>query len=343
MITLMQSRISYDLVSADEAILIADCDHDSINMERLVAEAAGVPLTLATCRTEEDVIAAARDATAIILQYAPITARVMDALPKLRVVGRYGVGVDTIDVRAASERGIAVCNVPDYGTEDVSDHAVALIADASRGVTAFDRAIRAGQYSIESQRPLHRFNARRVGVIGAGLIGRATARKARGLGFDVVAADPTFAVGDIVEGTPIVSLDDLLREADVVSLHVPLIAATRHLINAAALAKMKPSAILVNTCRGGVVDTDALVDALERRSIRAAALDVFEEEPIGASHPLAQSPHTVLTPHVAWYSEESFLELKERVTKNVIAALRGELIDVVNASELARSSVGVTA
>jgi len=329
----MQSSIRAASSGPTNQIVIVDCDHNSIEQEQAVAAAAGVPIVRAACRTEEDVIEAAAQATVIIAQYAPITRRVIESLPNLRVIGRYGVGVDTVDLEAATERGIAVCNVPDYGTEDVSDHAISLIADACRSVTTYDRAIRAGNYSYNAGAPLHRFSALRVGVVGVGLIGRATARKARELGFTVVASDPTFAVGDSVEGTPIVSFDDLLSTSDVVSLHVPLVPATRHLIDSDALAKMKPEAILVNTCRGGVVATDDLANALERRVIRSAALDVFEEEPIGPDHPLARSSYTVLTPHIAWYSEESIIELKTRITQNVLAALDGALVNVVNASE----------
>ncbi|MFJ4210860.1 C-terminal binding protein [Paenarthrobacter sp. NPDC089675] len=324
-------------------IVIVDCDHNSIDQEQEVAAAAGIPVTRAFCRSEEDVIEAAASASGIIVQYAPITRRVIESLPKLRVIGRYGVGVDTVDVEAATEHGVAVCNVPDYGTEDVSDHAIALITDACRSVSTYDRAIREGNYSYDAGAPLHRFSALQVGVVGAGLIGRATARKARGLGYSVVASDPTFNVGDVVDGIPIVSLDELLGTSDVVSLHVPLNPATEHLINGAALAKMKSEAVLVNTCRGGVVATADLVEALERRDIRGAALDVFEEEPIGPEHPLAKSAHTVLTPHVAWYSEESFIELKTRITQNVVSALNGEHVNVVNGWSLTHERLATSA
>lgn len=297
-------------------IVITDCDHDAIAEERRVAEAHGVDLELFQCRSEDEVIAAAADADAIVVQYAPITARVLDALPGLRAIGRYGVGVDTVDVAAATARGVAVCNVPDYGTEDVSDHAIALALSLVRGVTELDRRTRAGSYGLSEVKPLHRISALTFGVVGVGRIGTATARKAAALGFAVLGHDPRPEAR--VDGVPLVGFHDLLREADVVSLHVPLDERTRHLIDEGALNRMKPGAVLVNTCRGGVVDTEALVRALRSGRIKAAALDVFEQEPLPTTSPLLQVPSVVVTPHTAWYSEESESELKRRTIENVV-------------------------
>ncbi|WP_315638189.1 MULTISPECIES: C-terminal binding protein [Microbacterium] len=297
-------------------IVITDCDHDAIAEERRVAEAHGVDLELFQCRSEDDVIAAAAGADAIVVQYAPITARVLDALPGLRAIGRYGVGVDTIDVAAATARGVAVCNVPDYGTEDVSDHAIALALSLVRGVTELDRRTRAGSYGLSEVKPLHRISALTFGVVGVGRIGTATARKAAALGFSVLGHDPRpdTRVGDV----RLVGFHELLREADVVSLHVPLDERTRHLIDDGALSQMKPGAVLVNTCRGGVVDTEALVRALRSGRVKAAALDVFEQEPLPRTSALLQVPSVVVTPHTAWYSEESESELKRRAIENVV-------------------------
>ena len=297
-------------------IVITDCDHDAIAEERRVAEAHGVDLELFQCRSEDEVIAAAADADAIVVQYAPITARVLDALPGLRAIGRYGVGVDTVDVAAATARGVAVCNVPDYGTEDVSDHAIALALSLVRGVTELDRRTRAGSYGLSEVKPLHRISALTFGVVGVGRIGTATARKAAALGFAVLGHDPRPEAR--VDGVPLVEFHDLLREADVVSLHVPLDERTRHLIDEGALNRMKPGAVLVNTCRGGVVDTEALVRALRSGRVKAAALDVFEQEPLPTTSLLLQVPSVVVTPHTAWYSEESESELKRRTIENVV-------------------------
>ncbi|KUM29248.1 dehydrogenase [Arthrobacter sp. EpRS66] len=306
-------------------ILITDCDHDSIEVERAVAAEAGVELELAQCHTEEEVIAAAADADGIVVQYAPITAKVLDALPNLKSIGRYGVGVDTLDIQAATDRGVIISNVPDYGTEDVSDHAIALALTLARGTARMDREIRAGQFSLESIKPLHRFNTRVFGVLGLGLIGSATARKAKGLGYEVIGFDPTREIGSVTEeGVTVVSQADLQARADVISLHMPLNKHTHHLVNDEFLANVKSGAVLINTCRGGVVDTDAVVRALESGKLYGAGLDVFEQEPMPADHAILGQPNAVLTPHAAWYSEESYTELKSRTIGNVIDFCQGK-------------------
>ena len=316
-------------------IVITDCDHGTIEAEERVAAQAGADISLANCVTEDDVIRAAAGADGVIVQYAPVTAAVLDALPDLRVISRYGVGVDTIDVGAAAARGVLVCNVPDYGTEDVSDHAIALAVALLRGIPALDRGLRQGTADLDPVKPLHRFRGRTFGIVGLGRIGVGTGRKARALGFEVVAHDPVVeTVPEELRGAELLSLDELLRRADVVSLHVPLIDETRNLINVGTLASMKPEAIIVNTCRGGVVDTEALADALERGQILGAALDVTEPEPLPPSHRLYQLPNVVITPHAGWYSEESFTELKERAAGNAIDGALGKTPrDVVAAGQ----------
>lgn len=306
-------------------ITIVDSDNDSFEQEQEVASRCGIELVKEQATTEEEVVAAARGADAILVQYAPITAAVLDALPGLKAVGRYGVGVDTVDVEAATARGIAVCNVPDYGVQEVSDHAIALTLSVVRGTAQLDRLVRAGEYGLVPVKPLRRISALRFGAVGLGRIGAATAVKARALGFTVVGSDPMLETGSrTADGIEVVDLDTLLTTCDVVSLHVPLIPSTRHLIDEAALARMVPGAILVNTCRGGVVDTEAVARALQDGRLKGAGLDVFEEEPLGLDSPLMDCPTAVLTPHASWYSEESSAELKRRVTEAVAAVIRGE-------------------
>ncbi|WP_411733261.1 C-terminal binding protein [Paeniglutamicibacter sp.] len=306
-------------------ILITDCDHDSIAVEQEVAAAAGIELVLAQCHTEDEVITAAADFDGIVVQYAPITARVMDALPKLKAIGRYGVGVDTLDVEAATARGIVVSNVPDYGTEDVSDHAICLAATLARGITRLDRELRAGSFSLESVKPLRRIRGRVFGVIGLGLIGAATGRKAKGLGYKVIGSDPARETGTTTEdGIEVLTMEQVLEQADVISLHVPLNSHTRHLVNDDFLAKVKDGAVLINTCRGGVVESAAVVRALRSGKLYGAGLDVFEEEPLPVDSDLLTEPNAVLTPHAAWYSEESYTELKSRALGNVIDVCHGK-------------------
>jgi D-3-phosphoglycerate dehydrogenase len=311
-------------VTAVAHIVITDCDHGTIEPELRAAAEAGVELTLANCADEDSVIQAAAEADGLIVQYAPITARVLEALPKLRVISRYGVGVDTIDVDAAHARGVLISNVPDYGTEDVSDHAIALALALLRGIPQLDRRMRTGAYDIAAVKPLHRLRGRVFGVGGLGRIGAATAGKARALGFEVIAHDPVVdSPPDSLRGIPLLPLDDLLRRADVISLHVPLTAATHHLIDASKLSLLHAGAVVVNTSRGGVVDTRALTDALARGQILGAALDVVEGEPLRPGHRLYELPNVVLTPHVGWYSEESFTELKRRAAENAIVGCQG--------------------
>ncbi|MGW9021622.1 C-terminal binding protein [Leucobacter chromiiresistens] len=317
-------------------VVITDCDHGSVDIERGVAEQYGYELVLAHCGTEEEVIAAARGADAILTQYAPVTEMVLAHLPELIAIGRYGVGVDTVDLDAASARGVAVCNVPDYGTEDVSDHAIAHALGLLRGLPALDKGVRRGSADLAPVRPLHRYSASTFAVYGLGLIGEATARKARALGFRVIGTDPRYAAGAVTpDGTDVVAPDELLAQADLVSLHLPLIAQTRHLIDDAAFARMRPGVKIVNTCRGGVMQTEALVRALDSGIVAAAALDVFEEEPLPLTHPLLRFEQVMLSPHAAWYSEESFAELKRRAMEHILDVCEGRPVaHVVNRADL---------
>ena len=307
------------MTAAAMRIVITECDHDSFDAEHLVTDPAGAELVLTQSVTAADLVVNAAGADAILVQYAEITGEVMDALPALRAIGRYGVGVDSVDIAAATARGIAVCNVPDYGTESVSDHAIGLTLAAARGIPRLDRGLRAGSFDLAAVRPLYQTRARVFGVIGMGLIGSATARKAAGLGYEVIGYDIEAASwATTFRGFPSVSLDELLERSQVVSLHTPLTDVTRGMIGAAELARMRSDAILVNTSRGGVVDGEALVAALRSGGIRGAAIDVHESEPLPAGHPLTTFDSVVLTPHLAWYTEESYDELKRRTVANVV-------------------------
>ena len=301
-------------------ILITDCDHPTTAIERGLVEAAGFSLEVAQCRTADEVIEAATrsGALGLIVQYAPINAAVLRALPACRVVGRYGVGLDTIDVATATQLGIRVVNVPDYCTDEVADHALGLILALTRGIVALDRGVQRGTWDFRLAGRVRRPSSQRLGVVGLGRIGTALARRAEALGYDVVGADPQ---GARDSGVRLVELETLLATSDVVSIHAPLDPSTRHLIDARTLALMRPTAILVNTSRGGLVDHDALVDALRDGRLAGAGLDVLEHEPIPADDPLIGLPNVVLTPHAAFYSEESLIEMKRKVSERVLAVL----------------------
>lgn len=324
-------------------ITVTECDHDAFAEEEAIASASGLSLSIAQTRSAAELVAACRDADAILVQYARIDGPVMDALPRLRAVGRYGVGVDSVDVAAATSRGIAVCNVPDYGTEAVSDHAIGLTLAVARGIPRMDRGLREGRVDLVAVRPLHQIAGRVFGVVGIGRIGTATARKAAGLGYEVIGNDILAEPGTVLNGVPAVTLDELCERSDVVSLHVPLTTKTRGLIGAAELARMHPGTIVINTARGGVIDVDALVLALRTGGIGGAGIDCHEEEPLAVDHPLTTFDNVVLTPHLAWYSEESYGELKRRTIENVVEVLAGRAPrNIVNPEALGtgRTSAG---
>lgn len=303
-------------------VVITDCDHGTIAPEEAVLRASGVEYRLHQVKSEDDVITVAREADAIILQYAPITGRVLDALPRCRGAVRYGVGVDTIDLAAATERGVIAANVPDYCMEEVSDHALAMGLALWRGVALYDRAIRGGTWSATIKTPMMRLRGKVAGVIGLGRIGSCFAAKAAGVGMTVIGHDPYLPA--LPAGVQSVSFETLLREADLISLHLPLSAETRHLIDEAALRLVKPMALLVNTARGGLVDTAALIRALQEGRLGGAALDTLEQEPIASDSPLLSLPNVILAPHAGWYSDQSVVDLKRKTAEAAVAILRGE-------------------
>ena len=313
-------------------VVITDSEFPSLDIEREVAAKEGVELVVAQGLSPAEVISNAAGADGLAVQYAQITGAVLDALTSVKAVARFGVGVDNIDVGAATERGVVVCNVPDYSTEAVSDHAIALALAVARGIVVLDRGVRAGQALLRQVQPVYQVGGRVFGVIGYGAIGKAVARKASGLGYRVMVSDVVVPPGTTTpEGYPAVGFEELLGAAQVVSVHVPHVPATHYLMDAAAFGRMRPDAIFVNTSRGGIVDTDALVWAVSESKIAGAGVDVFETEPLPGGHPLTTLDQVVLTPHVAYYTEESYAELKSRTMHNLIDAVGGhEMHNVVN-------------
>jgi D-3-phosphoglycerate dehydrogenase len=302
--------------------VITDCDHGSVDVEREIFRAAGLETTVAQCRTAADVVAAGRGALALVTQYAPVTRTVLEQLPTIRAVARYGTGLDTIDTAAAADRGVAVINVPDYAVSEVSDQTIALILALTRGVIVADRAVRAGRWDLDAVRQVRRTSTMRLGLVGVGRIGAMVARKASALGFRVAAYD----VADVPDGIERLELADLLASSDVVSLHLPLTAQTRHFIGEAELSMMRPGAFLVNTARGAIVDENALAAALRTGKLGGAGLDVVEYEPLPADSPLRDCPNVVITPHVGFYSQQALHELKWRVATGVVEALRAKAV-----------------
>jgi D-3-phosphoglycerate dehydrogenase len=317
-------------------IVVTDHPAPTTDIEAAMLERIDGRLVVAPTGDEAELVRLAADADAILTCFKHVTPAVVRASPKLRVVGRYGVGVDNISVETATELRIPVTNVPVYCVDEVAEHALALMLTLARGTAAYDASVRAGDWDIRVAMPIHRVAGSVLGVVGFGHIGRAVASRARAFGLEVLVADWSSTADDAVEfGAEVVPLDDLLRRADVVSLHVPLTDATEQLIDARRLALMKPTALLINCARGAIVDLDALAEALARGRLGGAGIDVFVPERFPADHPLVGLPNTVLTPHTAFYSEESIADLQRLATQNVIDVLTGGTPGhIVNAAEL---------
>lgn len=287
-------------------------DLEPYPVEREIIEAAGGRLVIENCQSEDEVIARAGDAEILWVNWDPlVTRRVMEALPTCQFVVRWGVGYDQIPVGDATELGVAVGNAPAYGTDDVAEHAIALLVGAARRVPWLHAGVVGGGWPHSNERPIHRMKGRTLGIVGVGRIGSAAARRGIGLGLRVLGNDPYRPASELREmGVEPVGLDELLAESDYVSLHVPLNDETRGLLSRERLAKLRPEAILVNTSRGPVIDEVALIEVLRERRITAAALDVFASEPLPVESPLRGLHNVILTPHAAGYSIEAMADLR---------------------------------
>ncbi|MGI6098042.1 MAG: C-terminal binding protein [Dethiobacteria bacterium] len=309
---------------SDYKVVITDYLYETVEYEKKVITDAGGSLIPANCKSEDDIIEVAGDAFGLLVQYAQITERIMDALKNLRVISRYGVGVDSIDIKAATERGIYVANVTDYCESEVSDHALALLMSCSRKIVAANQYVKGGQWDHTLMKPIARSSSTVVGLVGFGQIPRQLAAKLKAIGFQLLVYDPFVESKDIEKyGAQKVELEQLMVESDFVSVHAPLNEKTRGLVGAEQLNQMKSSAYLINTARGPVVDEAALIEALQSKRIAGAALDVVEQEPIDPNSPLLEMDNVILTPHMAYYSEASQVELQIKTAENVAAVIKG--------------------
>jgi D-3-phosphoglycerate dehydrogenase / 2-oxoglutarate reductase len=307
--------------------LVAVTDHPFPHLEaaRAVLEPAGHELVEHQCSTAAEVAEACAAADGVLNTYAPMPAAVIDALHRCQGIARFGIGVDTIDLDRATARRIVVTNVPDYCIPEVAAHTVALLLATQRRVVQLDRRVRRGEWGPFAAGEIRRITELRLGLVGAGRIPRTVATMAAALGMQVLAFDPYVSDADWPDGIERRStLQELAGECDVLSVHAPLTPETQHLIDAAVLEAMPEHAILLNTARGGLVDTDALVAALQAGSIAAAGLDVVETEPPPADSPLRTLDQVVLTPHAAFYSESSLVELQRKAAEQLRAVLAGE-------------------
>lgn len=314
-------------MTTDRSIAVLEPGYADYRQEQSIL--AGLGIRIAAIAAEDDAIPGLEGVNplAILVRERPVTAEVIDTCPELKVIVRYGVGVDNIDIARATERRIYVANVPDYGADiEVSEHALGLYLAVQRRILSRDREVREGKWGIGQAAVIPSRENAVLGLIGCGRIGIAAARKFRAIGFErVVAFDPYLQADTAArENIDQIDLDELCRIADVVSLHAPLTAQTRHILDAERIGLFKPTTVLVNVSRGGLVDEAALAAALDAGRLLGAGIDVFETEPIRASNPLLSSPNTVLSDHAAWYSERSVRTLQAKAAEEVARVLRGD-------------------
>jgi len=317
-------------------ILITDYEFNDLSIEEKVLSKLGnVEIIKGQCNTEDQVIHLARDVDGIINQYAPIGEKVINSLEYCKVISRYGVGVDTIALAAASSKGIYVTNVPDYGVEEVSNHALALLLSWSRKITQLNNYVKKGVWDFKLGMPISRYSKQTLGVIGFGRIPRSFVKKAKVFGFNIIVHDP-FVPDDVIiaEGATPDSLDGVLVQSDYISVHVPLTKETTHLFNREKFKLMKKNAVIINTARGAIINEQDLLDALLAKEIAGAALDVLETEPIHHDHPLLSLDNVIITPHTAWYSEEAMIELRTKTAQNIVDVLENKQISYLVNKEI---------
>jgi D-3-phosphoglycerate dehydrogenase len=296
------------------------------DIERAELSTLGVEFVLGAATSAEDLVDVAEGATAILAGSPPMFGReVLAQLPACRAIVRYGVGIETIDLEAATERGIIVANVPDYCTEEVATHTVALILACARKLLPAHKAATGGQWQVTAVRPLFSTEDQAVGIIGFGKIGQAVARKLRPFGFEILVYDPYIDDETLAEhSAKAVTSSELFTRSDIISLNAPLNDDTYHLVDEQTLDQMKPTAFIVNTSRGGLIDEEALARALDQDKIAGAALDVMEREPVPRDHALLNSDRILVTPHVAWYTLQSTERMRRLASREVARVLRGE-------------------
>jgi D-3-phosphoglycerate dehydrogenase len=316
--------------------LYTDYPWADVALERSFLDEVDCELIVSPNNREATLAALAPGVDTIITCWAPVTARVIDAADRCRHIARTGIGLDNIDVARATERGILVTNVPDYCVNEVAEHTLALVFALGRNIGGYHLATKRGVYDLVAGLPAERISGKTLGIIGLGQIGKLLAEKAAAVGMRVVGTNRSRQTPTGVEWLP---LDELLAVSDFVSVQAPLTTETRHLINRETLRRMKPSAYLINTSRGGLVDNAALAEALAEGRIAGAALDVQDREPPDLSQPPYNDPRVIVTPHVAFYSSEATDELRTRVGRQVQAFLRGERPEnVVNPEVIAHRS-----
>jgi D-3-phosphoglycerate dehydrogenase len=305
-------------------VVVTDSVFPNLDPARAVLEKIGAEVSLAKEPTPDAILEVARDADAVLTTYAKITADTIQKLTRCRVIGRFGIGVDNVDIAAATAAGIVVTRVPDYCLDEVSDHTMALLLALVRKIPSSNARTQAGRWEMRAVVPIHRLRGTVLGLVAFGQIPQLVAPKAQAFGIRVVTHDP-YVSKQVAEraGVEQVEFDELLKISDYISIHTPLLPATHHLFNADVLRRMKPSAYLINTARGPIIDEAALAAALEQKEIAGAALDVMEQEPPSGS-PLFGRDNVIVTPHTSFYSEESLVDLQTKAAEEVVRVLSGQ-------------------
>jgi D-3-phosphoglycerate dehydrogenase len=298
---------------------------DDAQIERDLLQAVDANLVHVSGLESPEAAALIRQADALIVTTHRVSAELIGSMERCRIISRAGTGLDAIDIPAATARGVWVAYVPDYSVDEVSSHAVGLLLAHARGIPQLIEAARAGSWNNQAVVPRRRLRGQTLGLLGFGRIGQAVAAKARGLGVEIIVHDPFLADQAIADGgARPVDRETLLREADYLSLHTPLTEANRRFLDAQALALMKPTAFVINTARGGLIDEEALLNAVQSGQLAGAALDVLTVEPPPPDHPLLLEPRIMITPHTGWYSEDASVDVRVRASEEVVRVLRGE-------------------
>lgn len=317
-------------------VVVTDHIFPDVEAERQILEDAGAAFELLAASTPAEVIEQAGDPAGIMTTYTDITDDVFSELPSLEFVSVYGIGVDMVDIEAATEHGVVVFHVPDYCVEEVANHTVGLILTAERRLYDYCVNVEQGGWDWEVGRPIQRLSDKTVGIVGLGRIGSSVAERIQGFGVEILSYDPYLSEEHMAEfGVQKVEFDELCERADIITVHSPLDDSTEHLLDDDAFELMGNSTTLINAARGPIVDEEALARALEQDHVNYAALDVLEDEPPEDDHPFRDRDNVIMTPHVAWYSEGALDELQRETAKNAARAVRGdELQNVVNPSVL---------
>jgi D-3-phosphoglycerate dehydrogenase len=308
-------------------IVIIDSNFQNNEPEHEIFQSAGLEVSYLSGTDEESLKAVGQTADAVLVQFAILSGDILSTWTRCKLIVRYGIGYDNVDVEAATAQGIQVCNVSGYCLDEVADHTAALILGVSRKLLPLHQAIERGEWSFESiVKPMPKLADTQVGIVGFGRIGERVLQRLRPFKFNVKVYDP-YLTAEAAKEKQVEKVDDLrtiLEQSDIIALHLPLLPTTHHLLNAETLGWMKPTACLVNTSRGALIDTVALANALKAHTIGFAALDVFEQEPLPEQHPLRECGNIWLTPHAAYYSDSSLLELQRSAAEEIVRWVRGE-------------------